>query len=127
MSDAPEPAPETAAPAATPKPVDGMIVTDATGRKLRLRILDPGDTMDILEAAGPSSSYPGFMQYAMAVCSVSAINDVPLPLPTDRRALKAAGKLLGNDGFAAMARVLFGANLPDSGTITPEDAVTAKN
>lgn len=124
MSDAP------AADAAPPVPaasVDGMVVTDSMGRRLRLRILDPGDTMDLLEAAGPSSSYPGFMQYAMAVCSVSAINDVPVPLPTDRKSLRATGKLLGNDGFAAMSRVLFGANLPDPGAVTAEDAATAKN
>lgn len=111
---------EEAKPASTE-----LTATDARGRKIALRVLDPGDTLDLLEAAGPASGNEGYMRYAMVINSVSAIDDVPLPLPSNRSQLKANAKTLGNDGFAAAAMVLFGSAIGNQRAGVDTD--TAKN
>ena len=86
---------------------DLLSVTDALGRKIAYRILDPGDTMDLLEAAGASAQAQGFMQYAMIVASAASIDDVPVPRIMTRDGLRQAGKQLKNEGVIALSKVLF--------------------
>ena len=82
-------------------------VVDSLGRSIVYRILDPGDTMDLLEAAGASAQAQGFMQYAMIVASASSIDDVPVPRIMTRDGLRQAGKQLKNEGVIALSKVLF--------------------
>lgn len=104
-----------------------LTVTDTLGRVITYRIIDPGDTLDLLEAAGTASTAQGFMQYAMIVASAVSIqdvggSDVPLPRITTRDGLRAAGKQLKNEGVIALSKRLF------EGDTTPAEQVeTAKN
>ena len=104
-----------------------MTVTDALGRVITYRILDPGDTLDLLEAAGTASQAQGFMQYAMIVASAVSIqdvggSDVPMPRITTRDGLRSAGKQLKNEGVIALSKRLF-----EGETTAPEQIETAKN
>ena len=83
-------------------------VVDSTGRKIVITSLDPADMLDLLEAAGDASANSGYMRYAMVVCSVSKIDEMPIPRPTKKNEIKALAKRLGNEGFAAVAKALFG-------------------
>lgn len=102
-----------------------LTATDGT-RKFTLRVLDPADTLDLLEAAGDASSNAGWVRYAMAVCSVAEIDGVPVPMPANKDAIRAQGRRLGNVGFAAIAKVLFGSADTESAP-TGDATETAKN
>jgi hypothetical protein len=91
-----------------------IIVTDARGRKIQLRALDPADTLDLLEAAENASSNRGWITYAMVMASVEEIDGVPVPRASTKAQIKDIGRQLGNDGFSACAKVLF-----------PEDKIAA--
>jgi hypothetical protein len=86
---------------------DQKVATDTNGRKYTLRELTPGSFMDLLEAAGGASQNAGYLRYAMAVASVIDIDGVPVPMPQDRRQLRALGDKIGNDGMIAIFNVLF--------------------
>jgi hypothetical protein len=87
---------------------ENIVVTDASGRKLTLKPLDPGDMLDLLEAAGDQSTNAGYVNYAVIVASVVQIDDKPLPRAMKKDRLKANGKLLGNVGLVAVTKELFG-------------------
>ena len=97
-------------------------VVDSTGRKIAVTALDPADMLDLLEAAGDASANSGYMRYAMVICSVSNIDGVPVPRPTKKNEIKALAKRLGNEGFAAVTKSLFGDD-----NAAKDDADTAKN
>ena len=98
-------------------------VTDKAGRKIGLRDLDPGDMLDLLEAAGTSSTNEGYMRYAMVIASLSSIDDVPVPAARTKEQMRGNAKKLGNDGFAAVAEALFGKTSPTA----DDSAAAAKN
>ena len=105
-------------------------VTDAGGRKITLRVLDPADMLDLLEAAGSMSSNAGWVRYASVIASVSAIGDVPVPLATQKSHILATARKLGNDGFAAVAKEMFGdgaTDAPDDPGAAPTPEELAKN
>ena len=83
-------------------------VTDSLGRRIVLRVLDPADMLDLLEAAGAASSNVGWVRYASVIASVSVINDVPVPFATKKSDILAIARKLGNEGFAAVGKYLFG-------------------
>jgi hypothetical protein len=83
-------------------------VTDARGRKIVLRVLDPADMLDMLEAAGTASSNVGWVRYASVISSVASIDDVPVPISSTKLQIRAVARRLGNDGFAAVGTFLFG-------------------
>jgi hypothetical protein len=96
---------------------DPMVVTDGRGRTIRLREMNPGDMMDLLEAAGPASTNQGYLQYATAVITVAEIDGVPVPKPRNQDQLRAAAVRLGNDGLVAVTRHLYpGAEQPADST-----------
>lgn len=90
----------------TPTAPDSVV--DAKGRTITLRILDPADMLDLFEAAGSASSNAGWVRYASVVASVSGIDGVPIPIPAKKEAIRTLARRLGNDGFAAVAKFLFG-------------------
>ena len=104
-----------------------MEVTDSLGRVITYRVLDPGETLDLIEAAGKASQNQGFMQYAMVVASATSImtpggDDVPMPAVVTRDGLRAAGKTLKNEGMVALAKVLF-----EGETAAADQVEAAKN
>lgn len=102
---------------------DKITVKDSDGRVLEISPLDPADMLDLLEAAEGASSNAGFVRYAMVVCSVSAIDNVPVPRPVNKDGMKALARRLGNDGFAAVTKAMFG----EPEKRTDDVAATAKN
>ena len=101
---------------------ENIVVTDAKGRKITIQPLDPGDMLDLMEAAGDASSNVGYVRYAMVVCSVIMIDAVPVPRATKKAEIKALGRKLGNDGFSAVANATFGDDAASS-----NEAEAAKN
>lgn len=109
---------------------DPRTTTDpVTGRKFTLRILTPGQMLDLLEAAGKNSINQGWVQYAMTVCSVAEIDGVPEPMPTSIKEIKALGDKLGNSGIVALGIELLGLNEGDAAPAAAqaEAVATAKN
>jgi hypothetical protein len=99
-----------------------MTVTANDGRVLELRPLTALDKLRLFKAAGPTlSRNEPWLGMALLACSVSAIDDVPVPMPADERGIEALVQRLGDAGLAAVA----GALAPE-----PEQrarAATAKN
>jgi len=102
---------------------EGLTVTDARGRVIKLRELDPGDMLDLIEAAPQCDAFSQWLQYAQVMYSVDQIGDIPIPRPTNKTQVKAIARQLGNDGLVAVSAALFGAKAetPD------EDALAIKN
>ena len=85
-----------------------MTATDANGRKIALRAMDPADLLDVLEWAGSAASNEVWLRYATIVCSVTDVDDVPVPRPRDKDGIKRIARQLGNAGMAAVTAALFG-------------------
>ncbi|GBQ09731.1 hypothetical protein [Swaminathania salitolerans] len=74
-------------------------------RRLGLRELDPGDLLDLIEAAGSvmaGEAASAWLDYAQMICSVSAIDGVPVPMPGTKDEIRALARRIGNDGLAAL-------------------------
>jgi hypothetical protein len=89
--------PEAAAP--------GSKAVECEGRIYSVKDLDPGDMLDLFEAAdGRNKSWVG---YASRICSVRAIDGVPVPFPKNPDEVKALARKIGTAGvdaiFEAMA------------------------
>lgn len=84
-----------------------MTVSDNDGRRLDLRTLNALDKLRLFKAAGPvlSRNEP-WLGMALLACSVSAIDDVPVPMPADERGIEALVQRLGDAGLAAVAGAL---------------------
>ena len=84
-----------------------MLPTDievADGRRFTLREANPGDMLDLIEAAGSAASSSAWMRYALMICSVSAINGKPIMMPTTKQGVRELGCKIGNVGMEALAR-----------------------
>lgn len=97
-------------------------VTDSKGRKLSVRVLDPADMLDILEACADQSGNSGYLLFAMNVCSVQQIDDVPFPMPRTKAQIRAMASRLGNEGIAAIYSLG-----KDKDEAAPDVAEMAKN
>ena len=82
------------------------IITDKTGRKIGVQRLDPGDFLDLLEAAGPASANSGFVGYASIVSAVRDIDGVPVPFPSSKEDVKALARKVGADAIGMVATAL---------------------
>jgi hypothetical protein len=83
------------------------VVRDALGRRLALRRLGALDKLRLFEAAGPVlSGNDRWLGMAVLACSVTAIDDVPWPMPASKQGVEAMVQRLGDDGIAAVSRVL---------------------
>lgn len=79
-------------------------VTDASGRRLSLRRMTSLDKLRLFKAAGPSlAQNQPWLGMAMLACSVAAIDDVPVPPPTNEQQIEAMVSRLGDAGIAAVA------------------------
>ncbi len=79
-------------------------VTDARGRRLSLRRLTALDKLRLFEAAGPAlAANDRWLGMAVLACSVTAIDDIPVPAPASKAMIEAMVQRLGDDGIAAVS------------------------
>ena len=96
-------------------------VVDAQGRRLALRRLSALDKLRLFRAAGSVlAQNPMWLGMAVLACSVTAIDDVPVPMPGSEGQVEQLVQQLGDAGLAAVGSVLAG----DAG---PVDLELAKN
>ena len=76
------------------------------GRKYSLREIGLGDMFDLVEAAGNSAGNAAWMYLATRVCSVSAIDGVPVLMPSTKKEVKDLANRIGTDAYAAIDRVI---------------------
>ena len=100
------------------------VVTDAEGRRIALRRLSALDKLRLFKAAGPvlAQNQP-WLGMAVLACSVTAIDDVPVPAPSTEQQIEAMVARLGDTGINAIAVALDAEPAADS----PEAVATAGN
>ncbi|MBR0560335.1 hypothetical protein [Neokomagataea anthophila] len=80
-------------------------ITLEDGRKLSLRELDPADMLDLIEAAGATVNGPAagaWLSYAEMICSVTAIDGVPVQMPVTKDEIRDLARRLGKSGLAGL-------------------------
>ena len=86
---------------------EGPVVTDAQGRKLSLRRLDALDKLRLFKAVGPAlAQNEPYLGMALLACSVTAIDNLPCPMPTNEAQIEHLIQRLGDFGLAAVAQGL---------------------
>ncbi len=85
------------------------LVQDSRGRILTIRRLTVLDRLRLFKAAGAvlAENAPWFGMAVLAA-SVSAIDDVPVPMPTNESQIEACVARLGDDGLTAVADAIDG-------------------
>jgi hypothetical protein len=82
-------------------------VIDGNGRRLTIRRLTALDRLRLFKAAGPAlAQNQPWLGMALIACSVAAIDDVPIPSPSNELQIEAMIGRLGDTGVAAIAQVL---------------------
>lgn len=77
---------------------------ECAGHRISLRHLNALDKLRLLKAAGPElAQNEPWLGVAMLASSVTAIDDVPVPQPTNERQIEAIVSQLGDQGLAAVA------------------------
>jgi hypothetical protein len=77
---------------------------ECAGHRIGLRRLNALDKLRLLKAAGPElAQNEPWLSVAMLASSVTAIDDVPVPAPTNERQIEAIVSQLGDEGLAAVA------------------------
>lgn len=81
--------------------------TDAVGRKLTIRQPTAIDQLRLFKAVGPllAQNQP-YLGMAMVACAVMAIDDVPVPPPTNEHQIESLVQKLGDAGLRAASAVL---------------------
>jgi hypothetical protein len=93
-------------------------ITDATGRRLSLRRMTSLDKLRLFKAAGPSlAQNQPWLGMAMLAYCVVAIDDVPVPSPTNEQQIEAMVSRLGDIGIAAVADAFDAGSEPDQSEI----------
>ena len=80
-------------------------IDSGDGRRFALREANPGDMLDLIEAAGAAASSGAWMRYALMICSVNAIDGKPVMMPVTKEGIRELGRRIGNVGMEALARV----------------------
>ncbi|MGH3635603.1 MAG: hypothetical protein ACRDTS_16260 [Mycobacterium sp.] len=91
------------------------VVTDAEGRRIALRRLSALDKLRLFKAAGPvlAQNQP-WLGMAVLACSVTAIDDVPVPASATEQQIEAMVARLGDTGINAIAAALDAESTADS-------------
>lgn len=77
----------------------------ADGRCLSLKEIDPADMLDLIEAAGSAvtgASAAAWLGYAEMICSVTAIDSVPVQMPGTKEEIRDLARRIGKIGIAAL-------------------------
>ncbi len=82
-------------------------IDSGDGRRFALREANPGDMLDLIEAAGTAASSSAWMRYALMICSVNAIDGKPVMMPVTKEGVRELGRRIGNAGMEALARVHY--------------------
>ncbi len=82
-------------------------IDSGDGRKFALREADPGDMLDLIEAAGSAAGSAAWMRYALMICSVTAIDGKPVMMPTTKEGVRELGRRIGNAGMEALAVLIY--------------------
>lgn len=101
-------------------------ITCDDGRRFELREANPGDMLDLIEAAGSAASSAAWMRYALMISSVSAIDGKPVMMPTTKEAVRELGRRIGNGGMDALSHAHYPDEEPD-GAPSGSELDTAKN
>jgi hypothetical protein len=89
-------------------------IQDSQGRALTLRRLTALDRLRLFKAAGPQLAQNHlWLGMATLACSVSAIDDIPIPPPTNEPQIEALVARLGDPGLAAIAEALSPQHEPE--------------
>ena len=91
-------------------------IESGDGRRFALREANPGDMLDLIEAAGAAASSAAWMRYALMICSVNGIDGKPVMMPMTKEAVRELGRRIGNTGMEALVRVHY-----------PEETETAEH
>jgi len=78
------------------------------GRKIGFQELDPGEMMDVIEAADEASGNRTWLNYAIAVSSVRTIDGHPVQFPKTKIDVRALANRLGMDGVNFVLRHSYG-------------------
>lgn len=82
-------------------------VTDGEGRRLALRRMTVLDKLRLFKAAGPALSQNGpWLAVAYLACSVTAIDDIPVPMPATEQQIESLVARLGDTGVAAVGAAI---------------------
>lgn len=82
-------------------------IPDSDGRMLTIRSLTALDKLRLFKAAGPMLSQNNlWLGMATLATSVTAIDDVPIPPPTNEAQIESLVSRLGDSGIAAIAHAL---------------------
>jgi hypothetical protein len=95
--------------------VAAQTVIDSEGRRLSVRRLTALDRLRLFKAAGPSlAQNQPWLGMALIACSVSAIDEVPIPSPVNELQIEAMIARLGDPGITAIVQALQQRHDPDS-------------
>ncbi|GBR54990.1 hypothetical protein AA106555_1892 [Neokomagataea thailandica NBRC 106555] len=75
------------------------------GRILALKELDPADMLDLIEAAGAAANGPSagaWLGYAEMICSVTAIDNVPVQMPVTKDEIRDLARRIGKAGLISL-------------------------
>lgn len=107
------------------KPDNGQdgTVTDSLGRVLSIKTTGPAGMLDLIEIGGDAGSNNAWMRTAMVIAAVRAIDGVAVPAATTKAHIRRNAARIGNEGFAAVAKFLYGdPNALDDDTGADPDA-----
>lgn len=95
------------------------------GRRFTLREANPGDMLDLIEAAGSAAASSAWMRYALMICSVSAVDGKPVMMPTTKQGVRELGRKIGNVGMETLARVHYPENIQAGTSELPDLEIEA--
>lgn len=79
---------------------EAIVSTDASGRRLTLRALSARERFELFKAIpNEQQGNLSWMGWTLAACSVRAINDAPVPMPTNEKEIAALVAQLDDDGI----------------------------
>jgi hypothetical protein len=94
-----------------------LTVRDGDGRDLVLRRLGPLDRLRLFKTLGSElAQNPPYLGMAMLAASVTAIDDIPVPVPATEAQVEALVLRLGDSGMAAIAAGLSERTAPMGST-----------
>ncbi|QDH16784.1 hypothetical protein [Swingsia samuiensis] len=99
-----------------------VVTTD--GRRFSIQEIDPADMLDLIEAAGSalaSASAEAWLGYAEMLCSVRAIDGIPVQMPATKGEIQNLARKIGKDGVKALQGVFVNNDQEE------DDQIIAKN
>jgi hypothetical protein len=82
-------------------------ITDAQGRRIRLRRVGALEKLRLLKAVGPElAENEAYLGVALLAYACAAIDGIPLPAPVSEAQIEMTVERLGESGLAAIAAAL---------------------